>query len=331
MLETRYRQKRRFQRLSPRVQKRIEQRIRKGAECREVYYDFFESALRAISDVQILLTLALALSFIVLDDCSLLEYHWDIGVRLLLLACANYLLTIAYSRRILRPILAGIAAILRFLAVFGIMFILGSILATQNTTGYYSGQRKYIAEPLPPSTRNDSVIFLKAVCFLDPDSQQSFGNLSDQQRQSIGLDENKGQAAEWIFWVMLVVAIGLVMIIRTLIACLHRSRPHAVDLPRVDLKGPMCPSPYEILYWVLPWLLAAAIFLYSAVTVAKFRQWAGGSGWLMPDPLGHNAEDNVGGFGQTASLVAIAAVAIGGLDAAAGSREKQMLQKMESE
>jgi hypothetical protein len=327
LFPSRFRGDRHFHRLSAEKQRRIVQQVKEDAE---TWYDFFETALRAISDAQILLALALAISFIILDDCNLLQYHWDVGVRLLLLACANYLQTLAYVRRILRPFQATLAAILRFLAVLAILFILGSILVAQYVTPLPSGQQRYVPEVVPPNTRNDSAILLKAICFLDRDSQQYFGTLDDQDLQSIGLYPSNVPAPEWIFWILLVVAIGLVGIARIIIACCHRKQSEAVDIPTANFKSRTCPSPYEIMYWVLPWLLTVAVFIYSAATIAGLRGWAGGSGWLATNPDGSNPENSVGGFGQTASLVALAAVLITGLDAAADSKDGRKPQKTES-
>ena len=150
------------------------------------------------------------------DSCRKLQYHFGVGTNLLLLACVNYLQTLAFVRHYWRSWCAGVAALLRLLAVFGIYFFLGWILALQNTQPYV-GMHKYTAERLPDNSRKDSVILLKAACFLDPVFQNTtFASLDQQRRNSIGLKNNNGHAAEWIFEILLVLVTGLVFILRLL-------------------------------------------------------------------------------------------------------------------
>lgn len=141
-----------------------------------------------------LLALALALSVVVFGICRTLQYHFDIGVNLLLLACANYLQTLGLTRQHCRSRQAGLAALLRLLAVVGIYFCCGWILAIQNASQLRSTHR-FVAERMSGDDKRDSVVFLKAACFLDPGFQNNtFSSLSSADRTHIGLEENRGLA-----------------------------------------------------------------------------------------------------------------------------------------
>ena len=115
--------------------------------------------LRAISDIQMLLALALGISVVLFGVCSTLQYHFEVGVNLLLLACANYLQALGLTRHYWRSRLAGIAALLRLLAVVGIYVCFGWILAIQNYPTY-RGKHHLIAERMPGGQKHDSAVLL---------------------------------------------------------------------------------------------------------------------------------------------------------------------------
>lgn len=280
-------------------------------------YNFLESTLRAISDIQILLALALALSVVVFGICRTLQYHFDIGVNLLLLACANYLQTLGLTRQYWRSWPAGLAALLRLLAVVGIYFCFGWILAIQNASEFRSTHR-FVAERMPGDDKRDSVVFLKAACFLDPDFQNNtFSSLSSADRTHIGLEENSGLATEWILGILLAVSTAVAFIVRLVQAC-RRGTKNLIKVKK---------SKVRVIYHACIWLLSMTVFGYSASTVIGLQSWVSKSGWLQPGENG-NPDDEIRGFGQTVALVLVAAMLIAALENASIIVKKKIKSKM---
>ena len=273
----------------------------KEAGFSEHAFNSLECMLRAISDIQILLALALAISVVLFGVCRTLHYHFEIGINLLLLACANYLQTLGLTRHYWRSWPAGMAAFLRLLAMVGIYFCFGWMLAIQNS-GIFLDKHSFAAERMSDEHTKDSVIFLKAACFLDPDFQNNtFRALDPAERTHIGLQENHGRAAEWY--------LGLMLAVLTLIAffiCLLSAFNRAI-------KKSMKKTVLHRIYYALIWLLSMVVFIYSAITVTGLRSWVSKSGWLQPGGNG-NPQDDIRGFGQTAALVLMAAMLIGALE-----------------
>ena len=257
---------------------------------------------------------------LIFDSCRKLQYHFGIGTNLLLLACVNYLQTLAFVRHYWRSWPAGMAALLRLLAVFGIYFFLGWILALQNAQPYLEAH-PYTAQRLPGQHQKDSVILLKAACFLDPEFQSTaFASLDGEQRGTIGLTTNNGQAAEWIFEILLAVITVLVFILRLLNSIARHSEE---QLP----PGKILKEKAHLLYWVVIWLLSLTVFCYAATTVTSLRSWVAQSGWMQPAQTKANPENDIHGLGQLIALVLMAAVLISALDNASLSGKRQVVPK----
>ena len=290
-------------------------------------YHFLEYIIRAISDLQILLALALAISFVVVGICEKLQYQVTIGVNLLLMTCANYLLTLGLVRHHWRSKIAGLAALLRLLAVAGIYFLLGWILSLQNDWR----KRPHAAEYMPDKSRNSSAILLKAACFLDPAFQnttlsQNTTTIPGQRNNDFGIGDNHGLAPEWIFGIFLAIVTTLVLTVRLL--------GSFTRLGRLDSDKAGMPTYMKFLknkliqkgYWWLIWVLSVVVYGYSAYTISGLRSWVSQSGWLKSGERG-NPEDRVSGFGQIAALVLMVAVVIAALDNAALSGKRTGKQK----
>lgn len=263
---------------------------RKGgwnARVPEHAYNFLESVLRAISDIQILLALALGLSVVVFGVCRTLQYQLNISVNLLLLACTSYLQTLGLTRHYWRSWLASMAALLRLLAVVGIYFCFGWILAIQNT---FRSEHQFVAQRMPRRSQTDSAVFLKAACFLDPNFQNNtFVALDEAERTHIGLQDNDGPAAEWVLGILLAVVTTLVLII---------SIPFFMRrFPRQSKKNTVLHK----IYYAFIWIPCAVVFGYSCSTVSGLRSWVSKSGWLQSGERG-SPLDGVRGFGQTAAV-----------------------------
>ncbi|KAI4206291.1 MAG: hypothetical protein LQ346_001187 [Caloplaca aetnensis] len=265
-------------------------------------YNSLESILRAISDIQILLALSLAMSVVVFGICRTIQYHFEIGINLLLLACANYLQTLGLTRHYWRSWPAALAAFIRLLAVIGIYFCFGWILAIQNSSPDTLRKHQFVAERMPGDNKTDSVVFLKAACFLDPYFQNNtFVPLEPAERTSIGLHENNGRAPEWLLGIMLVLLTGIAFI--TCLVQVFRGPPKTTKRMTV----------LRLVYRCSIWLLSLAVLCYCAATVFGLRSWVSKSGWLQPVEKG-NPDDSVRGFGQTAALVLLAAMVIAALE-----------------
>ncbi|KAL9026500.1 MAG: hypothetical protein Q9196_004842, partial [Gyalolechia fulgens] len=258
------------------------------------------------------------MSVVVFGICRTLQYHFEIGVNLLLLACANYLQTLGLTRHYWRSWPAALAAFMRLLAVIGIYFCFGWILAIQNSSSDTLRKHQFVAERMPGENKRDSVVFLKAACFLDPGFQNNtFVPLDPGQRTNIGVHENNGQAPEWFFGIMLMVVTGI-----ALITCL-------VQVFRGPTKTTKRMTVLLAIYYASIWLLSTAVFCYSAATIFGLRSWVSKSGWLQPVERS-NPDDSVRGFGQTAALVLLAAMVIAALENASVTVAKTVKPKKAS-
>ncbi|KAL9043442.1 MAG: hypothetical protein Q9214_003374 [Letrouitia sp. 1 TL-2023] len=261
---------------------------------------FLESVLHSISDIQILLALALALSVVVFGICRTLQYHFEVAVNLLLLACANYLQALGFTPKYWRSWPAAMADFLKLLGVVGIYLCFGWMMALQNDQ-HFADKHRFVAERMPAKAKIDSAILLKAACFLDPVFQNNtFMPLDEAQRAHIGLEENNGKAAEWILGLMLGVATLIILVIRFVTSFGHSP------------KNLMKKTAFHYLYYAPIWLLSLVVFCYSANTILGLRSWVSESGWVQLVEKG-NPENNVRGFGQTAALLLMVAMLLGAL------------------
>lgn len=274
--------------------------------------------MRTISDAQLLLGLALAISFIILERCKTLQYHFQVAINLLLVTCGNFLLTLTLMRHVWSW-RALFVTLMRLAAVICILLFLVWILALQNASPYRD-DRPLVAErsPWDGNKKTDSVIFLPAVCFLDKDFQKSaFHDVSSNGRARIGLVDNHGQAPEWIICFILSTALGITLFVRAACRC-GRRRPQLADLPPPAACGRLA-----VVFWLFIWSLNTAVFIWCAWTVSHLRAWVDTSGWIKPDGNHSNPENDARGFGQVLALASIAGVffTMGDVVAESGKRE----------
>ncbi len=269
--------------------------------------------LCTISDSQSLLALALAISFLVLDRCRILQYHFRLIVNIELVTGATYLLSLSLVRHHWKTRIAGIPAFVRFAAAALNHLFLAYILSLTNTLPFM-GKRPYRAESLPPRNRSDSVLFLKASCFLDPDFQNRvFSPLSAESKESIGLLDNHGLEPECFFWLFLLITTGIAGVVRVVIRRWYSRHQNQFTNSPLPTTGPIGFWLFAF-YWMPIMGLSIAVLVHSLTTVFQLRDWASNSGWLQPDERGKCAESDVRGFGQTAALATLVGTIIALLD-----------------
>lgn len=106
-----------------------------------------------------------------------------------------------------RSWLAGTAALVRLLAVIGIYFLLGWILALQNAAPFLS-VNPFIAERRPGKGRNDSVILLKADCAVTINGLCNWASQSGWlQPENLGSPENSISGFGQILALVIMVAV----------------------------------------------------------------------------------------------------------------------------
>lgn len=246
-----------------------------------------------------------------------------IGINLLLLSAVNQLQAFAIARR-RRSLLGSLATILKVVAVGFILYFIGWVLVTQNAQPYKE-RHQFVAERMPSSDRNDSVIFLKAACFLDPDFQRKFRNVTETNRTMIGIETNKGSSPEWVFWVMVVVATSIVCLVCLLGFCCGRVwrkiKLRVESPPPANLTGGRW---FDFVYWGFIWCLSFAVYIYVCMTIFPLRDWAFKSGWLKPNELGGYAENDISGFGQSAALFSLVTVVFAMLEQASEAAENNL-------
>ena len=132
------------------------------------------------------------------------------GLTILEIACVNAVLAFTLLRHYWK---APLAAIIRLCGLATVLYFLGVTLQILKV-------RSYAAERLPPDERLDSLILLKAACFLDPDFKRLvFDKLTPKDFEAVGNLEYKGRRnPEWIFWFMLTAFTCIVFFFRIIFA-----------------------------------------------------------------------------------------------------------------
>lgn len=272
-----------------------------------------QAALQAITDSQILLSLALNFSFFVLGKCQMSLYHFRLGLDIIEIACANSFLSLLLVRDYWK---APASAILRLFALTLSIYLLYSLLDIQQ-------ERGYSAERLPPPERNNSLVLLKALCFLNKDlsdavfanrTDATFTNSTDQffataianqtinyvtltkeEYEAVGpLDYTKSHP-EWIFVNALIVNLVLT-IVYAVFRFLRKITPNGI-------------SHFIFFSYCLgTWIFCLVVLCGNASYIFDLRQWVNGSGWFGTD------SENYVGLGQWAALMAMGGVLFSFLD-----------------
>jgi hypothetical protein len=279
----------------------------------EQVYDCLEAALFSVPDSQVLLAIALAGTFLAEGRCTLTQYHVDVAVNLILLACINYGLAFIFVRNYWET---G-AAFLRIPLFSIVLGFLGWLFHLQQSVGLSP-------ERLPPSSRVNSMILLDAECFLNATSASALGNLTTQEYDIVGFPDRSVVSyatPENICFVLVVAILSINMVIRLILR---------KGLSRVPLnpenRGPTLTLWLLFVWWILTWVASAGLYVISTRYIFNLRQWAAQSGWIQLDQDGRNPEDRIQDFGQLSAIVATAGVLVAGAD-----RIKTYRKKVEEE
>ena len=179
---------------------------------------------------------------------------------------------------------------------------LGWILVTKNSLGWKE-RHPFVAEHIPPSTRNDSVMFLRAACFLDPNFQErAFKPLVPAERDIIGLEIKKTKSRETIVFLLLVGLSGICVILQAVWYGVRHWKsleklPHSIFGVNATL---LC---------LVPWIFCSFILIASTKNIYELRSWADRSGWLQLEETG-NPENSVNGYGQMLTIASAFAILI---------------------
>jgi hypothetical protein len=275
----------------------------------EQVYECLEAALFSIPDSQVLLAIALAGTFLAEGRCTLTQYHVDVAVNLILLACINYGLAFIFVRNYWETH----AAFLRIPLFSIVLGFLGWLFHLQQSAGLSP-------ERLPPSSRMNSMILLDAECFLNATSASALGNLTTQDYEIVGFSDRRVASyttLENICFVLVVVMAGINMIIRL---------SHPKGLSRVPDNpkegGSTLISWLFFVWWGLTWVASAGFYIVSTWYIFVLRQWVAQSGWIQLDQDGRNPEDRLQDFGQLSAIVATAGVLVAGADQIKTYREQ---------
>ncbi|KAH7114253.1 hypothetical protein B0J11DRAFT_540511, partial [Dendryphion nanum] len=236
-------------------------------------------------------------------------YHFQIGLAILEIACVNAVLAFTLLRHYWK---APLAAVIRLGGLGTVLYFLGVTLDILKV-------RSYAAERLPPEERLDSLILLKAACFLDKDFKRIvFDKLTATDYQAVGDLEYKGRRnPEWIFWFLLTVFTCIVFVFRMVLALIDttasegstwRQRLGAAREGAFKAKT-------RLVYCSITWAVCLIITIHQANYAFTLRRWAHDSGWMKgKQEFFANEEKNVYGFGQLAALFAMAGLLISSLD-----------------
>lgn len=271
--------------------------------------DWLEAILLATADSQIILAIALGVNFLFVGKCQFTMYHFQMGLTILEIACVNAVLAFTLLRHYWK---APLAAIIRLCGLGTVLYFLGVTLQILKV-------RSYAAERLPPDSRLDSLILLKAACFLDKDFKRLvFDNLTPKDFEAVGQLQYKGRRnPEWIIWFILTSFTCIVFVFRILFAIGGAVAGEGSSLRRKlgAARDGAFKAKTRLVYCSLTWIACLVITCFQAYYAFKLRDWAHDSGWMKgkTDSLA-NEERNVYGFGQLAALFAMGGLLTASLD-----------------
>ena len=244
----------------------------------------------------------------------------------------TWIQTLFFTRRSLMSTWSMLAALVRLAAVAFIFVSLGWILNARSSPQFKS-RHPLVPEHIPPWNRTDSVIFLKAACFLDPDFQNRTLN-GTHFKEAIGLQENREDPKEWIVFLALASLSGIAVVYLTIKAGLTHYRWYQYGAKRNELEGELKDEPPSLTLGpcrtsmglcVVLWLAYAVFTILSAKNVFEIRRWVDQSGWLKLDETG-NPETGTAGFGQTLAMVSAAAAVLPILESIKKRTKKEATQ-----
>ncbi|CZR68903.1 uncharacterized protein PAC_18804 [Phialocephala subalpina] len=263
------------------------------------YYDILEAIIFCISDGQILLSLAFSFSFLISARCTTSQYHFQLGLNLWLTATTGAVLAFAIVRNYFRTFYSGL---FRLVALIGsLIFSLGLPLILQVNSGFAS-------ETTPSDSRNNSQIFLNALCFMDPSFRSVVVDDQINNTAVIGSCTTHPELSqEFVSWVVICIIWAIIV--------LGRFGLSATSLFQGDYSSPDpdAGSRVELTFWcflMLVWSFALGVFSYRTNLILNLHRWVANSPWIE-DP---GAETHVRGFGQYAAIFSMACIILAALD-----------------
>ncbi|KAF4438481.1 hypothetical protein F53441_12782 [Fusarium austroafricanum] len=269
-------------------------------------YDVLEAILFCIHDSQLLLAIALGLSFHLGTNCSTSQYHLDIAMNLSLIGCVGFLLAFTLVRNYwAAPIASGIR-----IACFMVVLYFISITINNQLNAGLSPEYE------PPSSRNDSLILLEAACFLNKTYSIDLNSTIGNHTELVGRVDEKIPIMSYHKFIW---AIGIVSIASALFRIYQLIR-HGTDGPARKTRGLDGDeslgfrSTILVIWWSAVWVGCLVIYIWTVWHVLTIREWVSDSGWIQPDDFSSNPENDVRSFGQIAAVVASESVAIAAFD-----------------
>ncbi|KAF9695194.1 hypothetical protein EKO04_006760 [Ascochyta lentis] len=272
----------------------------------ELSYDILETILVAMADYQIIFGAALCVYFNVIGKCGVSMYHFNMGLNLLIVICGNTLLTLVIMRSFWA---APVSSLARLVAIGLLLFYQGKILWIQHARNQSFG----MAEALPTTERNSSLILLQAACFLDP---RALGNLTSQLYDDdatiktarinvVGdLNHDGKKSVELYIWFFLVFCFAAVVVYQLaalLKACCRRKLKSGEYAP-VTKKHRGCLHTSRLFLCTLTLLLSSVVCIWRIMYLYSLKGWVSESGWMKEDAYLGNEESGISSFGQAAAL-----------------------------
>ncbi|UPK91230.1 hypothetical protein LCI18_002165 [Fusarium solani-melongenae] len=277
----------------------------------ETRYDMLEAIMLCIPDSQILIALALGLSFASRSKCTTSQYHMNVVVWLSLIACTNFLLAFTLVRNFWRSKPAGI---IRICCFTGVLIFLMFVFIWQRRTGWTT-------ESWPPDERKDSLILFNAICFMQEQSLQNFTHLSDNQYSKVGKLVSTSQPfseLDLLSYLIICIIFVITLIIRVYQFFKFRTngppRGSHTDDETKGLRSLPAKTWLIMAWWLVSWLCCGIIYIVATRRIFHLRSWIAGSEWMESDEFSSNPENDVRGFGQVTPLVATGAIILAAMD-----------------
>ncbi|KAF4947621.1 hypothetical protein FSARC_13923 [Fusarium sarcochroum] len=270
-------------------------------------YEVLEAMLFCIHDSQLLLAIALALSFHLGTNCSTSQYHLDIAMNLSIIGCVSFLLAFTLVRNYwASPVASGIR-----IGCFGVVMSF-----IRQTIEKQSGMN-LLPEYEPPFSRNDSLILLDAVCFLNMTYSSDLNGTIGNQTGLVGTVGKAFPTMSYHNFSKAIIAASLCSsVFRLYQLVLYRTSGPARKIRTLDgdETSGYWSAGFLSLLWFGVWLVCCWIHIATALHVFRIREWVSNSGWIQPDDFSSNPENDVRSFGQIAAIVASGSIVLAAFD-----------------
>ncbi|KAF5003304.1 hypothetical protein FDECE_10134 [Fusarium decemcellulare] len=269
-------------------------------------YDVLEAILFCVHDSQLLLAIALGLSFYLGTNCSTSQYHLDIAMNLSIIGCISFLLAFTLVRNYWA---APIASAIR-IACFGAVLYFIALMTTNQLNAGLSPEYE------PPSSRNDSLILLDAVCFLNKTYSSDLNRTIGDQTGLVG---RLGEDIPNVSYHKLIWVVGIASLVSALFR-LGQFFRYGTDGPARKTRTPDDDesigfwSYILFFWWSATWVGCFVVYILTVLHVLSIREWVSNSGWIEPDDFSSNPENDIRSFGQIAAIVASGSIAIAAFD-----------------